>query len=113
MYKNFYSAQGEVVFGSTDRRAACSTSRWCSDVLHGGGQIFPSEDDPNAKLIHYWITHPAPTGQDEFSTATYSMFTPADPRDRHVQHPMSAAPSARPRSERGDAVPFRFARGGP
>ena len=49
-------------------------------VLHGGGLIFESENDPNAKLIKYWITHPAPNGQDEFSTATYTMFTPADPK---------------------------------
>jgi hypothetical protein len=32
------------------------------------------------KLIEYWISHPAPQGQDEFSTATYAMFTPADPK---------------------------------
>jgi hypothetical protein len=48
-------------------------------VLHGGGQILASENDPVAVLIRYWIDHPAPEGQDEFSTATYSMFTPADP----------------------------------
>ena len=50
------------------------------NVFHGGGLIFPSDTDPNAKLIKYWITHPAPLGQDEFSPATYSMFTPADPK---------------------------------
>ena len=49
-------------------------------VFHGGGQVFPSESDPNIKLIKYWITHPAPSGADEFSTATYTMFTPADPK---------------------------------
>ena len=48
-------------------------------VLHGGGLIFPSQTDPNAKIIQYWISHPAPLGQDEFSTASYSMFTPPDP----------------------------------
>ena len=48
-------------------------------VLHGGGLIFPNENDPNAKLIKYWISHPAPLGQDEFSTAAYTMFTPNDP----------------------------------
>ncbi len=78
MYKNFYSAQGVTVPGSP------ITSRLFDkplllNVLHGGGKVFASEDDPNAQLIDYWISHPAPNGQDEFSTATYSMFTPADP----------------------------------
>jgi hypothetical protein len=48
--------------------------------LHGGGLIFLSDSDPNANLIRYWITRPAPLGQDEFSTANDTMFTPADPR---------------------------------
>ena len=48
-------------------------------VHKNGGKIFASPSDANAQIIQYWITHPAPDGQDEFSTATYSMFTPADP----------------------------------
>jgi hypothetical protein len=79
MYKNFYSAQGEVVLGSTSQSRLLAKPLLMG-VLHGGGLIFPSEDDPNAKLFKYWISHPAPQGQDEFSTATYSMFTPADPK---------------------------------
>jgi hypothetical protein len=78
MYKNFYSAQAAVVLGSTAQSRLLAKPLLLG-VLHGGGLIFPSEDDPNAKLIKYWITHPAPQGQDEFSTATYGMFTPADP----------------------------------
>ena len=78
MYKNFYSAQGEVVIGSTPQSRLIAKPLLLG-VLHGGGLIFESEDDPNAKLIKYWITHPAPLGQDEFSTATYTMFTPPDP----------------------------------
>jgi hypothetical protein len=78
MYKNFYSAQGEVVLGSTTQSRLLAKPLLLN-VLHGGGLIFASADDPNAKLIRYWISHPAPLGQDEFSTATYSMFTPADP----------------------------------
>jgi hypothetical protein len=78
MYKNFYSAQGEVVFGSATQSRILAKPLLLN-VLHGGGLIFGSQADPNAKLIAYWITHPAPLGQDEFSTATYSMFTPADP----------------------------------
>lgn len=78
IYKNFYSAQGEVVLGSTTQSRLLAKPLLLG-VLHGGGLIFPSVDDANAKLIRYWITHPAPLGQDEFSTATYTMFTPPDP----------------------------------
>jgi hypothetical protein len=79
MYKNFYSAQSLVVFGQP-RQSRVLTKPLLLGVLHGGGLIFESEDDPNAKLIKYWITRPAPLGQDEFSAATYTMFTPADPK---------------------------------
>jgi hypothetical protein len=79
MYKNFYSAQGEVVLGSTTQSRILAKPLLLN-VLHGGGLIFASENDANAKLIRYWISHPAPLGQDEFSTATWAMFTPADPK---------------------------------
>ena len=79
IYKNFYSAQGEVVIGST-AQSRLLAKPLLLNVLHGGGLIFANENDANAKLIKYWISHPAPLGQDEFSTATYSMFTPADPK---------------------------------
>jgi hypothetical protein len=79
IYKNFYSAQGEVVIGSTTQSRLLDKPLLLG-VLHGGGKIFPAESDPNAMIIQYWITHPSPDGQDEFSTATYSMFTPADPK---------------------------------
>ena len=79
IYKNFYSAQGAVVVGNTGQSRLLAKPR-LNAVLHGGGLIFLSDDDPNAKLIKYWINHPAPSGQDEFSTATYTMFTPADPK---------------------------------
>ena len=78
MYKNFYSAQGAVVIGSATQSRLLAKPLLLG-VLHGGGLIFLSENDPNALLIKYWISRPAPQGQDEFSTATYSMFTPADP----------------------------------
>ena len=78
MYKNFYSAQGMVVVGDTDN-SRIIVKPLVLHVFHGGGQVFPDENDPNVKLLKYWITHPAPKGQDEFSTATYTMFTPADP----------------------------------
>jgi len=78
MYKNFYSAQGEVVLGSA-AQSRLLAKPLLMNVLHGGGQIFPSDQDPNAKLIAYWISHPVPLGQDEFSAAAYGMFTPSDP----------------------------------
>jgi len=78
MYKNFYSAQGEVVFGSPAQSRILAKPRLLN-VLHGGGLIFENDQDPNVRLIQYWINHPVPSGQDEFSSANYSMFTPADP----------------------------------
>jgi len=79
MYKNFYSAQGETVVGSTTQSRLLLKPQLLG-VLHGGGLIFTSATDANVKLMEYWISHPAPQGQDEFSTATYAMFTPADPK---------------------------------
>lgn len=78
MYKNYYSAQGEVVVGSTTQ-SRLLTKPQVQGVLHGGGLIFTSASDPNIKLMEYWISHPAPQGQDEFSAAANNMFTPADP----------------------------------
>lgn len=77
MYKNFYSAQGSVVIGAVTQ-SRLLTKPLVLNVLHGGGLIFEDLNDPNAVLMQYWMTHPAPNGQDEFSTATYSMFTPAN-----------------------------------
>jgi hypothetical protein len=66
MYKNFYSAQGVVVAGFPDSSRLLAKPL-LSNVLHGGGLVFETPSDPNAVLIHYWISHPAPLGQDEFS----------------------------------------------
>lgn len=79
MYKNFYSAQAAVVIGSTAQSRLLSKPL-LRGVLHGGGLVFLSEDDPNARLIKYWIGRPVPVGQDELSTASNSMFTPPDPK---------------------------------
>jgi hypothetical protein len=78
MYRNFYSAQGEVVFGAP-LSSRLLTKPLTLNVLHGGGLIFLSESDPNVMRIRYWISRPMPQGQDEFSAAAASMFTPADP----------------------------------
>jgi len=77
MYKNFYSAQGEVVIGSPLLSRLLDKPE-LNNTLHGGGLIFPAPaSDSHVALITYWISHPAPIGQDEFSPATYNMFTPA------------------------------------
>ena len=77
MYKNFYSAQGSVVVG-VPTQSRLFAKPLLLNVLHGGGLIFASDQDPNARLIEYWITHPMPKGQDEFSAAASALFTPAD-----------------------------------
>ncbi len=79
MYRNYYSAQGEVIF-SSPLQSRLLVKPLVLGVLHGGGLIFTSEQDPNVKLIEYWISHPMPQGQDEFSTASSAMFTPPDPK---------------------------------
>lgn len=78
MYKNYYSSMGETVVGSPDQ-SRLMNKPLVRGVLHGGGLIFPSPDDPSAKLIRYWVNRPMPQGQDEFSVAANTMFTPADP----------------------------------
>ncbi len=78
MYKNFYSAQGSVVIGSPTQSRLLAKPLLLN-VLHGGGLIFTSEEDSNARLIRYWITRPVPNAQDEFGSAGNGMFTPPDP----------------------------------
>jgi hypothetical protein len=78
MYRNFYSAQGSSVLGSPTS-SKMLTKPLVQGVLHGGGQIFANANTPEALLIAYWISRPMPQGQDEFSSASASMFTPADP----------------------------------
>jgi len=79
MFRNFYSAQGEVVFDSP-LQSRLLVKPLVLGVLHGGGLIFTSVQDPNVKLIEYWISHPMPQGQDEFSSAANNLFTPPDPK---------------------------------
>ena len=67
MYKNFYSSQGEVVLNAVSQSRLLTKPR-LQGVLHGGGLIFESNADPHVALIQYWMTHPAPAGQSEFST---------------------------------------------
>ena len=78
MYKNYYSSLGETVVGSPDQSRLINKPL-VRGVLHGGGLIFDTPDDADVKLIRYWINRPMPQGQDEFSGAANTMFTPADP----------------------------------
>lgn len=78
MYKNYYSSLGESVVGNPDQSRLINKPL-VRGVLHGGGLVFESPDDPAAKLIRYWVNRPMPQGQDEFSVAANTMFTPADP----------------------------------
>lgn len=68
MYRNFYSAQGVTVPGDA-LASRLLTKPLVLGVLHGGGQVLASTDDLLARRISYWVTHPAPADQDEFSTA--------------------------------------------
>ncbi|HEX7157341.1 MAG TPA: hypothetical protein VF229_09025 [Burkholderiaceae bacterium] len=75
MYKNFLSAQGEVVIGSP-LQSRLLDKPLLLNVLHGGGLVFQSTTDANVQLIQYWINHPMPPGEDEFGSAAASLFTP-------------------------------------
>lgn len=66
MYKNFYSSQGEVVFTAISQ-SRLITKPLVRNVLHGGGLIFETDLDNNVRLLQYWMTHPTPAGQSEFS----------------------------------------------
>jgi hypothetical protein len=78
MYKNFYSAQAATVLGAPTQSRLLNKPL-VNGVLHGGGIVFDSPDDPNAKLIAFWISRPVPAGHDEFSSSANSLFTPPDP----------------------------------
>ncbi len=77
MYKNFYTAQSETVLGDI-AQSRLLNKPLLQGVLHGGGLIFAGATDPNVLLLQYWISHPMPAGQDEFSSAANAMFTPTD-----------------------------------
>lgn len=78
MYRNFVSSQGEVVFNDP-LASRLLTKPLVQGVLHGGGLIFPNTQDPNVRLIQFWISRPMPAGQDEFSPAAASLFANGDP----------------------------------
>lgn len=75
MYKNFYSAQGVTVIGAPSQ-SRLFAKPLLLNTLHGGGQIFDASTDENAATIAFWINHPMPESQDEFSTAGNALFDP-------------------------------------
>jgi len=77
MYKNFYSSQGAVLVGSPTQSRLVAKPLLL--VQHGGGQVIASISDPNVLPIVYWINHPMPVGQDEFSSAGNALFSGNDP----------------------------------
>jgi hypothetical protein len=77
MYRNFYSAFGATVIGSPGQSRLLNKPL-VDGVLHGGGLIFANAQDPNARLMQYWITRPWP---DEFSSAANGMFAGNDPQN--------------------------------
>jgi hypothetical protein len=78
MYKNFYSAQAATKLGAPTE-STLLRKPLVQGVLHGGGIVFETVDDPNAKVIAFWISRPVPAGHDEFSASANSLFTPPDP----------------------------------
>lgn len=78
MYRNFFSAQGSSAIGAPDNSKMLDKPL-VRGTLHGGGQVFADANAPEARILAYWINRPMPQGQDEFSNAADSMFTPADP----------------------------------
>jgi len=79
MYKNFVSAQGEVII-NTPSQSLLVEKPLLLNVQHGGGRVFTSTADAHVVLFEYWISHPTPAGTGEFDTTSYSQyFVNADP----------------------------------
>lgn len=66
MYRNFRSAQAQVVFAEP-AASRLINKPLVRGVLHGGGRVFVDENDPKARPLVYWMSHPVPQGLDEFS----------------------------------------------
>ncbi len=75
MYKTFVSSQASAIVGAS-AQSMLLRKPLVQGTLHGGGVIFGNNQDPDVKVLEYWINRPVPLGQDELSPASYSMFTP-------------------------------------
>jgi len=73
MYRNYYSSQGMTIVGAPTQSRLINKPQ-VNGTLHGGGLIFDDPNDVNLKKMAYWISHPMPQGQDEFSDAAQAMF---------------------------------------
>ena len=62
--------------------------------------------DPNIKLIKYWITPSRAAGPGRIQHRHLRDVHAGRSEDRHVQHPMNAAASMKPRKQRGEGVGF-------
>jgi hypothetical protein len=67
MFRNYFSAQGEVTFNAVPLSRLITKPRVVG-VLHGGGLIFPNDLDPNVRLLLFWMSNPVPAGQSEFTS---------------------------------------------
>lgn len=77
IYVSFYSSQASTVIGAPGESRLLNKPL-VRGTLHGGGLIFESADDANAKVFAYWISHPMPVGQDEFGAAAANLFEGGD-----------------------------------
>ena len=81
MYKNFISAQGEIIINSA-AQSLLVEKPLVMNVQHGGGRVFTSTADPHIVLFEYWISHPTPAGTGEFDTSSYAQyFAAVNPND--------------------------------
>jgi len=74
MFKNFYSTQAMTIVGNP-AESLLINKPLTRGVLHGGGLIFSSDQDPNIKQMEFWISNPLPVGEDEFGPSASSLFT--------------------------------------
>ena len=90
MYKNFYSAQAAVVIGAATQ-SRLLTKPLVQGVLHGGGVVFESADDPNAQA-HRLLDQPSDAGRP--GRVQHRRRQPVHagrPDHRRVQHAMKRA----------------------
>jgi len=73
MYRNFISAQGEVIINSP-AQSLLVEKPLLINVQHGGGRVFSSASDPHIALFEYWIGHPTPAGTGEFDQTSYAQY---------------------------------------
>ena len=77
MYRNYLSARSTAIPGAA-LQSNLLRKPLVLNLLHGGGQVFANTDSVQAQRIAYWIAHPLPEGQDEFSPSADALFNPPD-----------------------------------